>query len=81
EPEKEPEVVLDSRFYKGKKEYWVKWQGLPLSRCSWESVSVLDKWKDMVDEFEKSRQKEVTGKRKRVGTAVGTTAKKAREGR
>jgi hypothetical protein len=29
EPDKEPEVMLDSRFYQGKKEYWIKWQGLP----------------------------------------------------
>jgi hypothetical protein len=78
EPDKEPEIDWDSRFYKGKHEYWVKWQGLPLSRCSWEVPSALDKWKDLVDEFEKSRQKEGTGKRTRVGTVVGTTAKRAK---
>jgi hypothetical protein len=34
EPEKEPDVFLDSRFYKGRQEYWIKWQVLPLSRGS-----------------------------------------------
>jgi hypothetical protein len=79
EPEKEPEVILDSRFYKGKQEYWIKWQGLPLSRCSWESIPSLDKWKHMVEEFEKSRPAASTGtKRKRVGTTAGAVAKKAK---
>jgi hypothetical protein len=77
EPEKEPEVILDSRFYKGKQEYWLKWQGLPLSRCSWEAVPALDKWKHMVEALKRSRAP-TSGKIKRVGTAAGAVAKKAK---
>jgi hypothetical protein len=70
EPEKEPEVILDSRFYKGKQEYWLKGQGLPLSRCSLEAVPALDKWKHMVEAFERSRAP-TSRKIKRVGNGRG----------
>jgi hypothetical protein len=66
EPEKEAELVLDSRREKGKIEYFVKWKSLPLSRCSWIPEDQMENVRNLVEEFNTAKREKSLGKRKRT---------------
>jgi hypothetical protein len=66
EPEKEAELVLDSRREKGKIEYFVKWKSLPLSRCSWILEDQMENVRNLVEEFNTAKREKSLGKRKRT---------------
>jgi hypothetical protein len=75
-PDRDPEIILDTRLLRGTKQYLVKWVGLPITRISWENAEKMEKWKDLIDEFEEGQRK---SKRKRPGgTGEKASEKKAR---
>jgi hypothetical protein len=50
-PEWEVEIIKDSRLYRGKLQYLVKWKGYPQEDSTWEPASNLAKAKKLVTEF------------------------------
>jgi hypothetical protein len=40
-PDRDPEVILDTRHLRGTKQYFVKWVGLPIMRISWENAEKM----------------------------------------
>jgi chromobox protein 1 len=54
----EVEAIRAVRTVKGKKEYFVKWEGYPESQNTWEPYSHLKSVKDMVREFEENLKRD-----------------------
>ena len=48
------EKIIGKRTRCGKKEYKVKWEGYPLSQCTWEPAENLQNVLDMVEEYNNS---------------------------
>jgi hypothetical protein len=62
------EEVLDVRMMKGRKEYFVKFVDLPLSRCEWTIPDKIERAREKIEEFNKqmaSKALGLAGKRKR----------------
>jgi hypothetical protein len=74
----EVEEVLDVRVMKGRKEYFVKWIGLPITRCEWVLPDTIEHARHLIDAFEEGLASKAIGKRKRVGTAGGAPKKKTK---
>lgn len=49
--EYEPEGIRDSRLYRGKLQYLVKWKGYPIEESTWEPATHLKDLKKMTAEF------------------------------
>ncbi len=47
------EKILERRRANGRIEYKIKWEGYPMSQCTWEPLKNLETAKDLVDEFER----------------------------
>ena len=47
------EKILDSRIFKGKKQYKIKWMGYSNNESTWEPEQNLKTCMKMVNEFEK----------------------------
>jgi hypothetical protein len=76
---KEAEIVLDKRSEKGVTEYWVKWKGLPLSRCTWVSEDKLEVAQGLIEEFESTLKNKQLGKRKRSGKKDDSTQEEGKK--
>jgi hypothetical protein len=64
EPHHEVEEVLDMRILMGKKQYFVKYVGLPITRCEWVTPEAIEDAREKIEQFhEQSGAK--TLKRKR----------------
>jgi hypothetical protein len=64
EPHHEVEEVLDMRILMGKKQYFVKYVGLPITRCEWVTPESIEEAREKIEQFhEQSGAK--TLKRKR----------------
>jgi hypothetical protein len=64
----EVEEVLDVRMMKGRKEYFIKYVGLPLSRCEWVVPDRIEIAREKIEEFDRmmaSKPQGLIGKRKR----------------
>lgn len=48
------EKIIGKRTKGGKPMYKVKWEGYPLSQCTWEPIENLQNVLDMVEEYDKS---------------------------
>jgi hypothetical protein len=73
------EDVLDVRMMKGRKEYFVKYVGLPLSRCEWVSPEHMERARDKIEAFDSSTAAKASGlltKRKRKDDTVGARKKR-----
>ena len=46
------EKILNRRKIKGKYEYKIKWEGYPMSACTWESMPNLETAKNLVAEYD-----------------------------
>ena len=51
EPEYNIEYLKNSRIYRGKLQYLVKWEGYPHKKCTWEPVDALHRAGDAITEF------------------------------
>lgn len=51
------EYIEDTRIIKGKKYYFVKWEGYSSKDNTWEPKENLSGLEEMIEEFEKSRNK------------------------
>lgn len=60
------EKVIGKRIKGGKPLYKVKWEGYPLSQCTWEPLENLQNVLDLVDEYEKSHSTTPSSKKGRV---------------
>ncbi|KRH92932.1 Heterochromatin-associated protein HP1, CHROMO domain protein [Pseudoloma neurophilia] len=49
------ERIVDSRIYKGKKQYLIKWEGFDDKENTWEAAKDI-LCKDLINEFEKSKK-------------------------
>lgn len=67
------EKVIGKRTKGGKPLYKVKWEGYPLSQCTWEPIENLQNVLDMVDEYEKSHS--TTPSSKKVPILLGKKRK------
>jgi hypothetical protein len=56
QPEYIVERVIDKRVQYSLPEYLVKWQGYPITQCTWEPLSNLDGCQDELTAFEASRK-------------------------
>jgi hypothetical protein len=75
----EVEEVLDVRMMRGKKEYYVKYVGLPLSRCEWILPGDIENARDKIEAFDKStavKASALIGKRKRDEEPTETRKKR-----
>ena len=45
------EKILDRRMSKGNYEYKIKWEGYPMSQCTWEPMKNLETVKELVEEY------------------------------
>ena len=45
------EKIIDKRITNGQFEYKIKWEGYPMSQCTWEPFKNLETAKEMVDEY------------------------------
>jgi hypothetical protein len=73
------EEVLDVRMLKGRKEYYVKYIGLPLSRCEWVLPEQIEKARDKIETFDATTAAKATGlltKRKRKDDTAGSRKKR-----
>jgi hypothetical protein len=73
------EEVLDVRMLKGRKEYYVKYVGLPLSRCEWVLPEHIEKARDEIEAFDSITAAKSSGlltKRKRKDDAAGARKKR-----
>lgn len=57
------ELIVDSRVYKGKKQYLIKWEGFEHKENTWESAKDI-LCKELIDDFEKNKKTIVTPKSK-----------------
>ena len=46
------EKILDKKMIKGSEYYLIKWEGYPISECTWEPKSNLTNSKDILRKFE-----------------------------
>jgi len=49
----EVEKIITRKSKYGKNFYLIKWEGYPISECTWEPISHLSNVRDMVEEFDK----------------------------
>lgn len=63
ESEYEVDRILDKRMRDGIMVYKIQWKGFPASEATWEPVENLQKCKDMISEFEKSRKEALNAAR------------------
>lgn len=56
EKEYEVDKILDKNIRDGIVVYRIQWKGFPSSEATWEPIDNLQKCKDIVIEFEKSRK-------------------------
>jgi hypothetical protein len=59
---------------KGRKEYFIKYAGLPLSRCEWATPETLENARVKIEEFDRMMAKKplgLSGKRKREMENMG----------
>jgi hypothetical protein len=65
----EVEEILDVRMMKGRKEYFIKYVGLPLSRCEWMVPDQIENAREKIEEFDRemAAKAQGIGKRKREG--------------
>ena len=47
------EKILERRKVNGRIEYKIKWEGYPMSQCTWEPFSNLETAKELVEEFDR----------------------------
>ena len=47
------EKILERRKVNGRTEYKIKWEGYPMSQCTWEPFSNLETAKELVEEFDR----------------------------
>jgi hypothetical protein len=73
---KEIEEILDMRMMHGKKEYFVKYIGLPITRCEWVQPDSIEHARDKIERFDTESATRTTGKRKRADDAGGNKKKK-----
>ncbi|CAG8806457.1 7572_t:CDS:1, partial [Racocetra persica] len=59
--EQEVEAILDKRTYYHYLQYLVKWKGHPLYDATWESLTNLKNYKDLVKEFKKTSETILNG--------------------
>ena len=45
------EKIIDRRYLNGKYEYKIKWEGYPMSQCTWEPVKNLEMAMELVEEY------------------------------
>ena len=69
------EKILERRRANGRIEYKIKWEGYPMSQCTWEPLKNLETAKDLVDEFERlhplpSQQKSKNDAKKKGKTFI-----------
>jgi hypothetical protein len=77
EPVNEVEEVLDSRLMRGRKEFWVKYVGLPITRNEWKLPEEIEHARNKIEAFELDLTNRAPGKRKRTGTEDVARKKKA----
>ncbi|KAI5796655.1 hypothetical protein EDC01DRAFT_629449 [Geopyxis carbonaria] len=72
------EIVLNDRVHNGRKQYFVKFAGLPLSRNEWLDESEFENSRELISEFEESFKRVRVQKRKRdeAGSSEGSKAKR-----
>jgi hypothetical protein len=71
----EVEEVLDMGVIRDRKEYFVKYAGLPIIRCEWVLPNALEHTRDNIEFFEHETAARSIGKRKR-GAEIASTRKK-----
>ncbi|ELA47169.1 hypothetical protein VCUG_01358 [Vavraia culicis subsp. floridensis] len=49
------EKIVDSRIYKGKKQYLIKWEGFPSNENTWEYAKDIFS-KELIDQFEEEKK-------------------------
>ena len=47
------EQIMGKRVRRGRIEYKIKWDGFPVSQCTWEPLSHLENIKEMISNYEK----------------------------
>jgi hypothetical protein len=72
----EVEEILDTRISKGRKEFFVKWVGLPITRCEWKLPQEIEDARDKIEAFEMELSARAPGKRKRQESGVAASRKK-----
>jgi hypothetical protein len=75
----EVEEVLDVRMMNGRKEYFIKYVGLPLSRCEWTIPDKIEGAREKIEEFDRAmaaRSLGLPGKRKREAEKLGAQKKR-----
>ena len=55
----EVEDIIDKRSNKGKTEYLIKWKGYSKNESTWEPLSHLKYVKDVIQDFEEKRNKDI----------------------
>jgi hypothetical protein len=75
----EVEVILDTRVSRGRKEFFVKWMGLPITRCEWKLPHEIEHAREKIEAFELELSARAPGKRKRQETGA-VASKKRRAG-
>jgi hypothetical protein len=73
---KEIEEILDMRMMHGKKEYFVKYVGLPITRCEWVLPDSVEHAREKIERFDTESALRTTGKRKRAEDEGGRKRKK-----
>jgi hypothetical protein len=73
---REVEEILDMRVMNGKKEYFVKYIGLPITRCEWVVPDAIEHARDKIERFDTDTAVRTTGKRKRADDGGGRKKKK-----
>jgi hypothetical protein len=74
----EVEEILDTRVIRGRKEFFIKWVGLPISRCEWKAAEEIERAREKIEKFEQEMASKALGKRKRGGTERGARKKSAK---
>ena len=46
------EKILERRVVNGKFQYKIKWEGYPMSQCTWDPLKNLESVKELVEEFD-----------------------------
>lgn len=81
------ENLLDRRFFGGKYQYLVKWEGYPLAEATWEPLRNLDNVLDMVEKLDEQleecgvpgrKKKRDNNKRKSTDSSASPSKKKTK---
>ena len=74
------EKILDRRRINNKFEYKIKWEGYPISQCTWEPMKNLENAKPLVEEYDKlhpinidddnPKKKEINNKKKKINEGI-----------